>query len=168
LSNANPDSNFTVIYRGYSLRTPAKFSGSLAYVFNKSGFLSFDYAVKDHSNIKYGIQNDFRNPNINNQVLNLLTVANSFRVGGEYKIKQFSVRGGYGYEESPYKNKKTIGATNSFSSGLGYAFETVKVDLSYTLTRRNSQNTLLNVGLPDFSALQSRIDNMALTLIFNL
>lgn len=168
LSNANPDSNFTVIYRGYSLRIPGKFSGSLAYVFNKAGFLSFDYAIKDYSNTKYGIQNDFRNPNVNAQIANLLTTTNAFRVGGEYKIRQLSLRGGYGYEDSPYKNKKTIGATNSYSGGLGFAFETVKVDLSYTLSRRNSQKTLLNAGLSDFSTINSKTDNVALTLVFNL
>lgn len=168
LSNRNPDSNFTVVYKAYSLRTPGKFSGSLAYVFNKSGFLSFDYAIKDYSNIKYGTQNDFRNPEVNVQIANLLTTTNAFRVGGEYKIKQFSLRGGYAYEDSPYKNKKTIGETNSYSGGLGYSFETVKIDLSYTLSRRNSQKTLLNVGLPDFSTISSRNDNVALTLVFNL
>ena len=150
------------------MRTPGKFSGSLAYVFNKSGFLSFDYAIKDYSNTKYGIQNDFRNPNVNAQIASLLTTTNAFKVGGEYKIKQFSLRGGYAYEDSPYKNKKTIGATNSYSGGLGYNFEVVKVDLSYTVSRRNSQKTLLSVGLPDFSTINSRFDNVALTLVFNL
>lgn len=168
LSPSNPDSNYTVVYQGYSLRTPGRFSGSLAYVFNKSGFLSFDYGFKDYSNIKYGTQNDFRNLNVNGQIANLLTTTNTYRVGGEYKIKQFSIRGGYAYEDSPYKNKKTIGAINSYSGGIGYDFEIVKVDLSYILSRRNSQRTLLNVGLPDFSTVNSRNDNVALTVVYNL
>lgn len=160
------DPNVTIIYEPYRLQTASKWTGSLAYVFGKKGLISLDYAVKDYSNVKFKPSRDFTAANA--QMANLLDVANEFRIGAEYKIKKFSLRGGYRFEESPYKDGKTIGDLTGYSGGLGYNFGSVKLDLAYSYWERDSQNAFFSNGLTDTAAFNSKNNNVSMTLLFEL
>lgn len=168
LTTAQPDSNVVEVYKSYSLRTPAKYNGSLAYVFAKKGLLSFDYSLKDYSNIKVGLQDDSRNVNVNQQIVSTLRATNEFRVGAEYKIKQLSLRGGYRFEESPFKDKAMMDNLSTYSAGLGYDFGSTKVDLSYSFARRNQQLAFFNQGFTDAANINARNNQIALTLLFEM
>ncbi len=87
-SNAGFNPNVTLIYEPYNLQTPGKWTGSFAYVFGKKGLISFDYAIKDYSKTQFRPNRDF--PQTNEQMENVLDVANEFRVGAEFKIMKFS------------------------------------------------------------------------------
>ena len=152
----------------YQLQTPGKLSGSLAYVFGSQGLISFDYAYKDYSNSKLKPQqNTFFNEQ--NQIIeNELQGASSFAVGGEYRIKQLSLRGGYRFEESPYKNDKTIGDLEGYSVGLGYSFGATKLDLTFDQSQRDSEYQLYNVGLTDTVSLDTKNSNVTFSVSFSL
>ena len=64
---------------------------------------------------------------------NMLTTASEVRLGTEYKIKKVSLRAGYRWEQSPYKDGKTIGDLTGYSGGLGFNFGTTKLDLAYAM-----------------------------------
>ena len=168
LSSAQPDSNVIKVYKSYSLQTPSKFNASFAYVIAKKGILSFDYGLKDYSSTKIGLQNDSRNLNVNQQLSNSLRAASEFRVGAEYKVKQLSLRGGYRFEESPFKDKVTIGDMTTYSAGLGYNFGDTKIDLSYSFSRRNQQLSFFSQGFTDFANINARNNTIALTLLFEM
>lgn len=156
----------TNIFEPYRLQTPGKYTGSLAYVFGKRGLLSVDYSMKDYSNTKYRPNNDF---SATNAVMSkLLDTSNEIRIGGEYKIERFSLRGGYRWEESPYKNKKTIGDLTGYSGGLGYNFGDTKVDLSYSYAKRFYDNAFFTQGLTDYARIESVTSNVSLTVLFEL
>jgi long-subunit fatty acid transport protein len=57
------------------------------------------------------------------------------RIGAEYKIEKLSLRAGYRIEQSPYKNKTTVGDLTGYSGGLGYNFGSTKIDLSYAYAK---------------------------------
>jgi len=99
---------------------------------------------------------------------NILAVSNEFRIGAEYKIKEWSLRGGYRFEESPYKNKTTIGDLNSFSGGLGYNFGMFKLDLAYTNAQRNSQQGFFTQGFTDGAKIKTTNNNFTMTLLFEM
>jgi long-subunit fatty acid transport protein len=61
------------------------------------------------------------------------------RIGAEYKIEKLSLRAGYRIEQSPYKNKTTVGDLTGYSGGLGYNFGSTKIDLSM-LTPKEIRN----------------------------
>ena len=63
LTNTTVDSDFVIVYEPYNLRTPGKWTGSLAYIFGKSGLISLDYALKDYGNTRFTPKNDFQNSN---------------------------------------------------------------------------------------------------------
>jgi len=162
----NPD--VINVYPAYRLNTPSKLTGSLAYIFGKKGLLSFDYAVKDYSKTEFRPSSDAFFADQNSLISSTLKSASTYRFGGEYKIKQFSFRGGYRIEESPYINETTIGDLTSYSLGLGYNFGNTKLDLAFDATKRDSNNPLYTVGLTDAARINNRTSNISLTLGFQL
>ncbi len=167
LSSTTVDSNITIIYDPYKLRTPSKYTGSLAYIFGKKGLISVDYSIKDYSNTKFkDPYGDFAS--VNNRMNEILDTTEEIRIGAEYRIKQFSIRAGHRSEQSPYKNNWTIGNLKSYSGGLGYNFGDTKVDLSYTYAKRISNPSFFEQGFTDSSQIKSINNNVSLTLLFEL
>lgn len=165
-ADVNP--NIINVYEPYTLQTPGKFTFSGAYVFGKSGLISIDYSIKDYGNTKYKPTSDAGFRGVNNDMSNQLTSNGELRVGAEYKINRLSLRGGYRFEGSPYKNGTTIGDLNSYSGGLGYNFGGTKVDLAYSYLERKSNQGLFDRGLTDAANITSKLNNVSLTLLFEL
>ena len=162
------DPKITNLYQPYKLQTPSKLTGSFAYVFGKSGLISVDYAIKDYSETKFKPENDTYFRNLNSNMNSILDKTNEVRVGAEYKIEAWSLRAGYRYEQSPYKNKKTVGDLTGYSGGLGYNFGSTKLDLAYSYAERNSQQGFFSQGLTDGASINSINNNVSLTLLFEL
>lgn len=154
------------IYEPYRLTTPGKWTTSFAYVFGKTGLLSIDYATKDYSKTEYRPANDFMNTN--NTMSNVLTRAGELRIGGEYKIKEWSLRAGYRMEESPYKDGKTIGDLTGSSLGFGYNFGASRFDFALSHTERDSQRQFFSQGMTDSAKISSVNNNVTITLVFAL
>jgi long-subunit fatty acid transport protein len=95
-------------------------------------------------------------------------MAGELRVGAEVRAKQWSFRGGFRYEESPYKNGTTIGDLTSFSAGLGYQFSRTRLDFSYTFMQRETQQGLFAQGLTDPVKNEAMNNNLSMSLIFEL
>ncbi len=154
------------IYEPYKLQTPSKITGSFAYIFGKTGLLSIDYAIKDYSNTQYKPNNDFNS--INAVMANILAQTSELRIGGEYKIKQLSLRGGYRFEQSPYKNGTTVGDLTGYSGGFGYNFGATKLDVSYSTSKRDTNQSFFSQGFTDGSRINTTNNNVSLTLLFEL
>jgi hypothetical protein len=160
--------NLTNYYEPYQLQTPGKFTGSFAYIFGKSGLLSIDYAMKDYRNTQFKPGNDSYYSSINDQMNTTLNCTGELRIGAEYRIQQWSFRGGYRFEESPYKNAKTIGDLNGYSSGLGYNFGATKVDFAYSTAKRATQQGFFAQGFTDGAKVNTTNNNFTMTLLFEL
>ncbi|WP_375605032.1 OmpP1/FadL family transporter [Flavobacterium davisii] len=168
--NNRVDPRTIVLFAPYTIVTPSKWSFSGGYVFGKQGFISFDYSVKDYSGIVFKPFNQFNNPddnNSNNIFPNLFKTANEFRVGIEKKVKQWSLRGGYRYEESPYKNKSLMSDLNGFSGGFGYNFGGTKIDFAFSTSKRSYKEQIFE-GIPDLVNTTKRNNSATITLSFEL
>jgi hypothetical protein len=166
--NESINPNIVNTYESYTLQTPAKWTFSGALVFGKSGLISVDYAIKDYSNTKYTPTSDPGFRGLNGDISNQLTSNGELRIGGEYKINRLSLRGGYRFEGSPYKNGSTIGDLNSYSGGLGYNFGATKLDLAYSYLERKSNQGFFATGFTDGANISSKLNNVSLTLLFEL
>jgi hypothetical protein len=155
-------------YAPYDLRTPGSFTASAAYVFGKSGLISLDYKYKDYSCTEFSPENDPYYRGLNNTMHNSLGVSNEVRVGAEYKIENFKLRGGYRFEGSPYKDSVTIGDLNSFSGGLGYSFGSIKLDLAYAYAHSTSQQQFFSQGFTESAHINSYKNNFTMTLLFEM
>ena len=162
------DPRIVNVFPDYKLQTSSKITGSLAYVFGQNGLISFDYSLRDYSNIKFKPTSDAYFSQQNNIINDNLKVASMYRIGGEYKIKQLSLRGGYRFEESPYENSNDIGELKGYSLGLGYSFGATHLDLTFDSFKRETNYQLFDVGLTDSANLDSKQSNITLSLSFDL
>ena len=162
------DPNLINYYSPYDLSTPSKFTGSFAYIFGKTGLISIDYSLKDYGSTKFQPENDPYFRNLNSEMNSILASSGELRIGAEYKVKALSLRGGYRFEGSPYKNGTTIGDLNSFSGGFGYNFGVFKLDVSYTYGDRTSQQGFFNQGFRDGAQINTINNNVSATLLFEL
>ncbi|GAA0873456.1 outer membrane protein transport protein [Gangjinia marincola] len=163
---ANPDvidlnPNVVTIFPAYQIRTPGKTTGSLAYVFGQKGLLSIDYSYKNYANARLNsdVYNDqFESPNIygeeNREIENTLQAVSAIRIGAEYRIDQWSLRGGTRYEQSPFKDEDAGSDLYGFSGGLGYTYKNFHFDGSYDFSAQDQNERLFQTGL----ATQANID----------
>jgi len=156
--------NQITIFEDYKLRTPMKLTGSAAVIFGKQGLLSLDYHYKDYNNIKMRSDSGFTETN--REISTRLNGASSVNLGGEYRIKQWSLRAGYRFEESPYKNKVVMDDLTGYSLGLGYNFGRSKIDLSYAQTNQEVSHQLYDTGLTNAAKIDER--NSVVTATFTL
>lgn len=169
--NEYVDPRIINIYEDYNLKTPAKVTASAAYIFGQSGLISFDYSYKDYSSIKFSRLNNYYDPyfdSLNASLGNTLKAVSKFNAGAEYRINQLSLRGGFHYEESPYKNSETVGDLTGFSLGAGYNFGRFTTDLAYSRSAQERNQQLYSVGLTDTANIDSVYNNFVLSLGFNL
>ncbi|MBT8304503.1 MAG: outer membrane protein transport protein, partial [Bacteroidia bacterium] len=167
-TSATVDPQVVNIYPDYKIQTPGKITGSAALVFDQKGILSFDYSRKDYSNTKFKPESDAYFVAQNNILSNSLKAANSYKMGGEYRHGNFSFRGGYRFEESPYENTDIVGDLTGYSLGLGYSFGNTKLDLSFDQSQRESEYQFFDVGFTDAASLDTKNTNIMLSLGFTL
>ena len=126
-----------------------------------------DYISKNYAKTQFKPNNEIIFSSLNSQIQNELQDTYEFRVGGEYKIQKWSVRGGYRYEQSPYKVSVALGNLFSYSGGLGYNFGDSKLDISYTNENRARTEALLTSGLNDRAKIKNFNNNVTLTYVVN-
>jgi hypothetical protein len=159
--------NVINIFEEYYLKTPGKITGSAAYIFEKSGLISFDYSYKDYSTLEFDTHGSFNTfQELNTAINNNLQGASAIKIGGEYRIKNLSLRAGLQYEESPYQNDYIAGDTSGFSLGGGYNLGRFTIDLAYSRVEqeRNQQEVF---GLSETYSNDIAINNAVLTFGFN-
>jgi len=166
--NTVVDPRIVNVFYKYELRTPWKISGSAAYIFGKHGLISFDYNYKDYSFSKFSPTNDPAFYSENNKIKNKLKGASSIKIGGEYRLNQLSFRGGYLFEESPYKNKTTIDDLNGYSMGIGYNLGNYSLDFSYARTQQDRKQELYPIGLTNTAAIDAVNNNYTLSIVYEI
>ena len=154
----------------YNLRTPLKGSLGASYVIGGQGIISADVDFIDYSSIRFSTadggvgQTEINNSNAT--VRNNYTSAVNYRVGGEYKIENISLRAGYGLNGSPYKNDDDkLFDTKMYSGGLGYRVNNYYFDLAYQRVETNGTNLpyTLNNGSEPMASSKFTNNNFFLT-----
>ncbi len=155
---------FPVQAFSYKLKTPAKTTASIAYIFGKNGLISADYTLNNYKKLKlsngdFTVENQFFNNNLRNTY--------TLNVGTEWRFKLLSLRGGYHYSESPDANAIASDNIKGYSYGAGYTFGNVKLDVAY----QNKTNTQLYHFYPQYNQVKAadlKIDNRILTFTFSI
>jgi hypothetical protein len=157
--------NVVNVYPTYKIQAPSKLTASGTVLFGKKGLLSVDFISRNYAKTQFKPNNEEVFSNLNTQIKNELQDNIELRVGGEYKIKQLSIRGGYRFEQSPYKMDLAFGDLFSYSGGLGYNFGNSKIDVSYTNEHRARTEALLTSGLNDPARIRNYNNNVTLTYV---
>ncbi|CAN5571840.1 outer membrane protein transport protein [soil metagenome] len=134
----------------YTMITPLKAIGSVAFIIGKAGLISADYEFVDYSGSRFDAD-DASFSAVNDAIRTKYTSTGNFRIGGEYRWNAISFRGGYGLYGSPFNsNEKTVGADYSktyYAGGIGIRDKNYFIDLGYNYSESNEYYqpyTLLN------------------------
>jgi hypothetical protein len=149
-----------------TFRSPMKATVSGAFVPNKNFAINVDYTL-GLTKPKYKVQGEAEtelNTFFSDNYKNLSEV----KVGAEYRIKAFRLRGGYSYASSPFDamtissysnagvagnnnySNLILGARNTIGAGIGYDFKAFYVDASYQNISSKYKNPLLS-GSADYN-----------------
>jgi len=161
------DFNIINLFDSYTIQTPGKLTGSLALVFGKNGLLSFDYDYQDFSEARLRPTGDPSFAAENEIISNTLGAASTYRVGGEFRIEQVSLRAGYRYQESPTADGTTVGDLEGYSGGIGYSFGGSRLDLAYARTEQDFNQLLFDTGLPTPANVNRIRNNVTLSYTFS-
>ena len=154
----------------YRLQTPSKLTASAAIIFGKNGLLSLDYINKNYRKIKLS-NGVFTNENQHFQ--NDLKNTHNYNIGTEWRFDNFSIRGGYNFEQTPntrnFINDNSVMSYSDikgYSLGGGYNFGNFKLDFAYTNNNSTSSYNFYN----GFNAEPAKLtlDNRIFTTTFTL
>jgi long-subunit fatty acid transport protein len=133
----------------YSLQTPYRIQGNLAFIIGNIGLVSADYEFADYATSHFNTSShkDPANPvfaETNNSIKNGYTGSHSIRVGTEWRYQIFSFRAGGKYFTSPYKNNINDGSRFGFSAGIGLKQKWFFIDLAYAYAKMNDDYYFYN------------------------
>jgi hypothetical protein len=121
-------------YNEYELNTPFKFIGSAAVQIQKFAIISFDYEYINYSKAQLKGGSDGSNFTTENEVIDAAyRPASNIRLGTEFKLGMFSLRGGYAYYGKPYAGNE-LNENSAFSfitGGIGIRTKAFFLDLGY-------------------------------------
>ena len=78
------------------------------------------------------------------------------------------MRGGFRYQESPYKDETTIGDLKGYSAGFGYDFGNIKLGLAYDIYEQDRSPQLYSIGLTNSANIDTTNSSFTATLSFGL
>lgn len=122
------------LYQTYEFHTPHSFIGSLAFIIGQQGMVSADVEYMDYGTSRFN-WND-------NDIRKVLKPTCNFRLGTEWRLRQYYLRGGLAYYGSPYGFGENYGSVKKLGLGIGYAVsQETSWDFAYELTQSTSGYT---------------------------
>jgi hypothetical protein len=148
----------------YTLTTPFKASGGVAFFLGKNGFVSGDVEYMAYNDAKLGSELSDYNRDINDNYKPTI----NFRVGGEYRKDILRVRGGFAYFGDPYdKELDNLDRTRmAFTGGVGVRLPSFYVDLGVVHSRYKSGYTpyvLKNQAFEPSAIIQNAFTNAVIS-----
>ena len=129
-----------IFYQTYEFRTPHSFIGSAAYLMNK-GLISADVEYVNYGASRF-VGYDYSFSNENEDIKEILKPTFNIRLGTEWRVRQFFLRGGIAYYGSPYGFGENYGSVKKAAIGLGFPVsESTSWDFAYELTESTTGYT---------------------------
>ncbi len=155
----------------YNLVTPFRALGSIALILSNKGFISFDYEYKNFGNARINAD-DYSFSVENRTIKRIFKGRHQFRLGAEYKINVFTLRGGFAHFTSPYSNNNYVpkgfnASGNLYSFGLGINAGPFNYDFAYQLRKANQFMSPYQVSDKMNPEILESIQKHQVTITFN-
>ena len=146
----NNENAFTqLVTSDYTYTAPGKLSLGATGFIQKQGFITVDAEFVNYNKAKYStITTGISYTQENNDIKALYQPTVNYRVGGEYRLKDFRARAGFAYMPDPFRTKQngTDRTISSLSGGLGYRGQKFYVDVATIFSSGNTSYRPYNVG----------------------
>lgn len=152
----------------YSIKTPARYLASFAYLYKKRGVFSLEYEYVDYKSAK--LSADEENFDLeNNKIKEIYKGASVIKVGAEFRVtNNWTVRAGAAHYGSPIKSDATTVANTrkNFSGGLGYKTKKFSLDFAYVRSMTSSSTYLYDPAYTNPTTVDKNINNFVVTAGF--
>jgi hypothetical protein len=136
-NNQSPQGSFN-----YTLVTPMRLMGGVAFVIHKQAILSADYEYVDYSTASFSAPG-VSYSDVNESITNSYMGASNIRLGGELVLYPFSIRVGYTYYGNAYTQAAdNTNLTRSLSGGVGVRIRHCFIDLAYVYSYYDTNDFL--------------------------
>jgi hypothetical protein len=129
---APPQESFSPQGRfSYNVNTPWVVRGQGGFLINRKGFVSFELEYLDYGSGRFGYDPGFEQDErvLNRAVEDQLSSALNLKVGGEWALGDFRLRGGAAWFQNPFEDNN--GYQPSYSGGFGYRTDDFFIDFAY-------------------------------------
>lgn len=147
----------------YNLRTPTRIMLGISSFFYKNGFISVDYEHMDYGQSKLS-SSSYSFATENQDISRDFQSTHSLRIGGEWRMDNLTLRGGYNITGSPMNPDVNDIISSAYSWGAGYRIGNAYFDFAYS--KRTTEN-LFYIYNPDYVNPAS-IKNITSNYIFTL
>ncbi|NNC84397.1 MAG: hypothetical protein HKN79_12555 [Flavobacteriales bacterium] len=164
------ESSFAIGLNQYRFRSPSRLTASLGLIIAKQAALNIEYEYLDFSGAKFsraaGTDLDFSVEN--NEIARQYVPVGNLRIGGEWRYKTISLRGGFAYYPSPFEEGLTISSADryQYSTGLGYRKDRFNLDLAYRISRSVSDYYPYDPDIIAAAEIEDEVHALMLTLGF--
>jgi hypothetical protein len=152
----------------YTLVTPFRAMGGLAFVIHKQAIISADYEYVNYSTALLSSA-DAGTFNVANAAIQQYYMpASNLRVGAELKLFPFSIRLGYQYYGDPYNSSSgNSSVRQAFSGGFGVKINRCFLDFAYVLTQYSENYYLYDPSLVSATTFKNSISDVVITFGVN-
>jgi hypothetical protein len=149
----------------YRLTTPFRAIGSLAFIIGQYGLVSADYEYVNYSQSRFNSSYDDYE-DVNNEIKSGYRSWGNIRVGTEWRLSNFRIRGGFGYFSNPYNNGTNNSERFQVSGGLGYRAKYFFADVTYVWSKMNQDYYLYDASMVNPSAISYYTNTVSTTVGF--
>lgn len=126
-----------IVINQYNLKTPPKFNLGATVFLGKNGFISGDVEFVDFTNSQLR-SSDFIEAEDNKSINDLYRNVVNYKVGSEFRVDNFRIRGGYAFFGDPYDDGDLFDESRrNISFGVGYRSRDYFVDLAFVNSKTN-------------------------------
>lgn len=129
----------------YEFTSPFRAIASVALIIQNYGLISVDYELVDYAAAKLKAS-DYNFQVENDDIRSTYTSTSNIRLGTEWRVQNFSFRGGYNHYGSPFKNNINDGSITSYALGMGYKDRNFYFDLAWILSQQSEDYYLYGYG----------------------
>ena len=147
----------------YRLTTPFRAMGSLAFIFGQYGLFSADYEYVNYSQARFNSTDDSYT-DVNNQIRSDFKSWGNIRVGTEWRLSNFRLRGGFAYFSNPYQSGLNNMERYQVSGGIGYRMKYFFADLTYVWSKMNQDYYLYNPSMVNPAAITYYSNTLSATI----
>ncbi|MCX6305996.1 MAG: hypothetical protein NT040_13625 [Bacteroidetes bacterium] len=155
----------------YQLTTPFRAMGGLAFIIGQYGLISADYEYVNYSQARFHASYESYS-SVNEQIKYSYKSWGNIRVGTEWRIADFRIRGGFGYFSNPstvvnpYTGKTNNSERFQASGGLGYRTKHFFADVTYVWSKMNQDYYLYDASMVNPATISYYTSTVSTTIGF--
>ena len=149
----------------YTLTTPLRAIGSVAFLIKKRAFISAEYEFTGMGMSRMS-SNEYSFEEENDAIQDKYGACHTVRVGGEvYITNNFLLRAGYNFKSSAYRNTvNNNDAMHTATAGLGFRTKHFFCDIAYVFKTKNENHWLYDADFVNPASLRTNTHRIAATL----